>query len=137
MFTARYFTGRYFAPRYFAPAGADPVPRAPSRERYFPMETIHASLGFDQLTGLSSAKSLANGSLGGAPNGTLDLRLTPTGADVRFLANGTAPTSTVGDLIFANTTLTLRRAMSDDDWFSNLKFIEASASATLNIHYIQ
>lgn len=101
------------------------------------METIHASLGFDQLTGLSSAKSLANGSLGGAPNGTLGLRLTPTGADVRFLANGTAPTSTVGDLIFANTTLTLRRSTPDDNWFGNLKFIEASASATLNIHYIQ
>lgn len=85
-----------------------------------------APLGYQQITSLSAATALT------VPSGATCALITCTTQNVRWRDDGTNPTSTVGMLCLA----------SGGDaglWYqgdlSKLRFIEAAASAQLNVSY--
>lgn len=80
-------------------------------------------VGFEQITGLSSAKGLT-----GAAGASYAIIQAET-QDVRFRADGSDPTSSVGGVIAAGGSLKW------DSDFTQIKFIESAASAKLNVHY--
>jgi len=63
-------------------------------------------------------------------NGAVKCRITVTGQNVRYRTDGTAPTTTVGNLILANESREFRLPNA------NLKLIETAATAVLNIEYL-
>lgn len=79
--------------------------------------------GFQQITALSSAVGLT------VPAGAQYARIQCTAQAVRWRDDGTSPTATVGMILPVNTDL----------WYSGnlsaIEFIEASASAVLNVSY--
>ena len=80
---------------------------------------------FEQVTSLSSATSLA------VPTGCDEAWLQAEGAVVRYRADGTAPTTAIGNQMqITDRPLVLNKQMLDA-----ASFIEESASAKLNVHY--
>lgn len=80
-------------------------------------------LGYQQITSLSAATALT------VPAGTGLALITVSGAPVRFRDDGINPTSAVGYPIPLGGELVYAAA------FSDIRFIEQSASATLDILY--
>lgn len=83
-----------------------------------------SSLGYEQITSLSSAAGLT------IPVGTSVALIQAESQNVRWRDDGTNPTSTVGSLLMAGSTLEYDAAD-----FGSLKFIEVAASAKLNVSY--
>lgn len=95
------------------------------------LKAVTSSLGYQQITSLSSAQSLtvpAVDKLGNKQQATIAL-ITPETQAVRWRDDGTAPTATVGMPLAAGVTL-----QYDGD-LTKIQFIEQSASAKLNISY--
>lgn len=81
-------------------------------------------LGHQQITSLSAATSLT------VPAGTSIIIVTPQTQAVRWRDDGTDPTATVGYPLPAGSELHY-----DSSKPSRLKFIEQTASATINVAY--
>jgi hypothetical protein len=81
-------------------------------------------MGYQQITSLTSAQSLT------VPSGSAFCYVTVEGTNVRWRDDGTAPTASVGMPIYAGQAPLL---FSGD--LSVVKFIQVSASATLNVAY--
>jgi hypothetical protein len=96
------------------------------------VKAITSCLGYQQITGLSVAKSLTvptrDPSTGLTVKANFAL-ITPDTNGVRWRDDGTAPTSSVGMPLAAGVTL-----QYDGD-LSKIQFIESTASAVLNISY--
>ena len=81
-------------------------------------------MGYQQLTSLNTAATLT------VPTGANIATLQAETKDVRYRSDGTAPTASVGSILYAGADPSL--------YFGNLsalKLIEVSASAKLNVHY--
>jgi hypothetical protein len=87
------------------------------------------SLGFGQLTGLSSAK-LLSAITGGIPAGSSFAMITAEGQAVRWRDDGTSPTTSVGYPLPVGGELHY-----DSASFGSLSFIETAASATLSVTF--
>lgn len=95
------------------------------------LKAVTSSLGYQQITSLSSAQLLtvpAVDKLGNKQQATIAL-ITPETQGVRWRDDGTAPTATVGMPLAAGVTL-----QYDGD-LTKIQFIEQTASAKLNISY--
>lgn len=82
-------------------------------------------LGYEQVTSLSSAAALA-----AVPAGAAVALIQAESQNVRWRDDGTNPTTTVGSILPAGSTL-----QYDAGSFARLKFIEVAASAKLNVSY--
>ena len=80
-------------------------------------------LGFQQITGLSSATGLT------VPSGALIALIQAESQDVRWRDDGTNPTQTVGMTLGTGLSLPYTGDLS------LIKFIETTASAKLNVSY--
>jgi hypothetical protein len=95
------------------------------------LKAITSCIGYQQITSLSASAALtvptqdANG-LSVKP--TLAI-ITPEGAGVRWRDDGVAPTATIGMPLASGVTL-----QYDGD-LSRIRFIQQTASATLNVSY--
>lgn len=78
-------------------------------------------LGFVNVTGLSTVKGIT------APAGTVTVVIVAESQDVRWRDDGTNPTASVGMLLAAGAEMTYTGDIS------KLKFIETTASATLDV----
>lgn len=95
------------------------------------LKAVTSSLGYQQITSLSSAQSLtvpARDMLGNKQQATIAL-ITPETQGVRWRDDGTAPTASVGMPLAAGVTL-----QYDGD-LTKIQFIEQTSSAKLNISY--
>jgi hypothetical protein len=81
-------------------------------------------LGYEQITGLSSAKALT------VPTGTTMVIITPETQAVRWRGDGTNPSATVGYPLASGNEMVFTAGN-----FEALRFIEQSASAKLNVYY--
>ena len=81
------------------------------------------ALGYQQITSLSSAQGLT------VPTGATRALIAPLTQSVRWRDDGTNPTASVGMPVSAGTYL------SYDGNLQNIKFIEITASAELNVTY--
>lgn len=88
-------------------------------------------LGFQQITSLAAAVGLTVPAAASVhakgPRGAI---ITPTTQAVRFRADGTNPTASVGVRIVAGDTIVIWGKLQD------LKFIEEAASAAINVQYL-
>lgn len=89
-----------------------------SSDAVFPIQ-----LGYQQITSLSSATALT------VPAGAAYAIVQAETQAVRWRADGTSPTASVGMTIPAGGELQLEAALS------TIKFIEVTTSAKLNVHY--
>lgn len=87
------------------------------------LKSTTVCLGYQQITDLSSAVGLT------VPQGATLALIVPETQNVRWRDDGTNPTASVGMPIFVGASL------SYDGDFNKIKFIEASASAKLNVSY--
>lgn len=83
-------------------------------------------VGYEQVTGLTAAKTLT------VPDKTRGAWLQAETQNVRWRDDGTSPTASVGMILVAG----------DDPWFysgklSDIEFIEATATAKLNVWYVR
>lgn len=86
-------------------------------------------LGFEQLTGISSAKGLQS-----IPAGTRQIWMQAEGQHVRYRFDGTAPTTAIGMRLLKDVNdPTVLNAVGD--CLSDLKFIEESATGKVNVTY--
>ena len=95
------------------------------------LKAITSSLGYQQITSLSSAANLtvpAQDKLGNKQQATIAL-ITPEAQAVRWRDDGVAPTASVGMPLAVGVTL-----QYDGD-LTNIKFIEQVSGAKLNISY--
>lgn len=95
------------------------------------IKAITACMGYQQITSLSSAASLTvptQDKQGNLKQPTFALIIAET-QNVRWRDDGVAPTASVGMLLTAGVPL-----QYDGD-LTNIKFIEQTASAKLNISY--
>ncbi len=83
-----------------------------------------ADLGYQQITSLSAATALT------VPSGTQLVLVTPETQAVRWRADGTAPTATVGYPLYVGSELRFTAQQA-----AAVKFIEQTASAKLNVYY--
>jgi hypothetical protein len=81
-------------------------------------------LGYQQITDLSAAVSLT------IPAGTSVIEMMPHTQGVRFRADRTDPTASVGYPINTNTTYTMTISNPTD-----IRVIQSAANAVLNINY--
>lgn len=88
---------------------------------------LHTCLGFQQVTSLSSATALT------VPDGTHYALLQSETQNVRYRLDGSDPTAAIGALIIAGAHQP--HYIADIQRLKAAKFIEASASAKLNVHY--
>lgn len=80
-------------------------------------------LGYQQITSLSASTALT------VPRGATRALIAPLTQTVRWRDDGTAPTASVGMPVAAGTYL------SYDGDLARIRFIEATASAEINISY--
>jgi len=80
-------------------------------------------LGFVRVTGISSATALT------VPNGTKIVTVQAEGQSVRFRSDGEDPTAAIGNLLATGQTLQFSSNIAA------LKFIQTSATATLNVNF--
>jgi len=95
------------------------------------LKAITSALGYQQITSLGSAQSLTvptRDAQGMSVKPSLAL-ITPLTQTVRWRDDGVAPTASVGMPLLAGVTL-----QYDGD-LNRIQFIEATASAELNISY--
>lgn len=85
--------------------------------------------GYDQLTSLSTAKTLAQGGLGAVPTGATYAIIEAETQTVRWRDDGTSPTASVGMSLSPGSQLFY------DGNLAAIKFIETTASAKLNVSY--
>jgi len=85
-------------------------------------QTRRKTLGYQQITDLSSAVKLAS-------RGAIMALIQAETKDVRWRDDGVAPNATVGMLLAANSTFIYDGALSA------IQFIETAGSAKLNITY--
>lgn len=90
------------------------------------LNPIVGDLTYQQMTTLNVAIGLSN-----VPTGTVFAWIQAETQSVRWRADGTNPTSSVGQIIAAGATLEYSGSMSA------IKFIESTASAKLNITYFR
>lgn len=93
------------------------------------------SLGYCQITSLAAAKTLvtANCATGSVPTSGINyIVVTVEAQAVRYRADGTAPTATVGLPLAVGTQVVF--ALTD---FTKLQFIESTAGAILNVDSLQ
>jgi hypothetical protein len=86
-----------------------------------------APKGFQSITSLSSSTALT------VPTGATTAVITAETQGVRWRDDGTAPTATVGFPLAAGQSMTVRGSAS----IAAIRFIEQSASASLNVSYYQ
>jgi len=82
-------------------------------------------LGYQQITALSAAASLT------VPAGTKQVLVVAETQAVRWRADGTNPSATVGMPLAVGTLMTFEIAS-----IAQLKFFEQAASAKLNVYYL-
>ena len=87
------------------------------------LKSTTVCLGYQQISGLSSATALT------VPSGATLAVIVPETQPVRWRDDGTAPTPTVG------MPLGVAAVLSYDGDLKKIRFIEQTASATLNISY--
>lgn len=83
------------------------------------------ALAYEQITSLSSAVGFTS-----IPSGSEAVFVQPETQNVRMRSDGTNPTASVGMLLVANTIYEFSATN-----FATMKFIEATASAKLNIEF--
>lgn len=88
------------------------------------------ALGYGQIGTLSSAVAVSTALAGGIPAGTITVLLQSETQNVRYRDDNTAPTSSVGMILVANTIYEFSVAQ-----VAQMKVIEATASAKLNVSY--
>jgi hypothetical protein len=95
------------------------------------LKAITTRLGYQQITSMSSSVSLTvpNRDLNGLNQKPVIALITPEGQAVRWRDDGPAPTASIGMPLAVGVTL-----QYDGD-LTQIKFIEQSASAKLNITY--
>lgn len=84
---------------------------------------------YHQITALSSAVGIASGLSGGIPEGTVGALIQAETSDVRWRADGTNPTGSVGMIMKINEVYNL------DVNLDKLRFIETAINAKLNIQF--
>lgn len=87
------------------------------------LKSTTVCLGYQQITGLSTAKALT------VPVGATMALVSPDTQDVRWRDDGTNPTASVGMPLVVGTTLNY------DGDLNRIRFIETTASAVLNVSY--
>lgn len=87
------------------------------------LKSTTVCLGYQQITSLSAATGLT------VPQGATLALIVPETQNVRWRDDGTNPTASVGMPIFVGASL------SYDGDFNKIRFIETTASATLNVSY--
>jgi hypothetical protein len=87
------------------------------------LKSTTQALGYQQITNLSAAVGLT------VPQGATRALIAPLSKDIRWRDDGVAPTASVGMPVTAGTYL------SYDGDLQNIKFIETSASAEINVTY--
>ena len=90
------------------------------------IEAGWVSKGFQQVTSLSAAAKLT------VPDGASFALIQCTTQNVRWRADGTAPTTTVGMQMLATSNSEMFRG---HEMLEALQFIEETGSAVLNVHY--
>jgi hypothetical protein len=93
-----------------------------------------ASGGFEQITISSSSTTLAAGLTAGIPSEARHAIFYPETADVRWRADGTAPTDAVGIVMEKDA---MHVFEDQRGIFDNMKLISASSSSTLNVHFFK
>jgi hypothetical protein len=95
------------------------------------LKAITTRLGYQQITSLSASTGLTvpNRDLNGLNQKPVIALITPEGQAVRWRDDGIAPTATVGMPLSVGVTL-----QYDGD-LTQIKFIEQTASAKINITY--
>lgn len=86
------------------------------------------STGFQQVTGLTSAKSFT------APTGSTYCNVVSTGAAITFRTDGTAPTASIGYPLAINQPASFRMSVAN---LSAIQFIQQAATAVLNVDCYQ
>lgn len=86
-------------------------------------DAVLAAAGYQQLTSLAAAAGLT------VPDGTLMAIIQAETQNVRWRDDGTNPTTSVGMVLAAGTSLVYTGS------FAAIKFIEVTASAKLNVSY--
>lgn len=88
--------------------------------------------GFEQITSLNTVKTLT------IPTGATGVFLQAETQNVRWRADGTAPTSSVGMILYAGDPPTYFSSTGSDALVSlgAMIFIEATASAKINVTYV-
>jgi hypothetical protein len=89
------------------------------------MKGSSSSLGYTQITNLTAAVGL-----GAIPAGVEEVLLQPEAQNVRWRDDGTNPTASVGMRMIADTLYSFSIVQ-----LAQLKFIEETASAKLNISF--
>lgn len=87
------------------------------------LKSTTVCLGYQQITSLSASTGLT------VPSGATLALIVPETQNVRWRDDGTAPTASVGMPIFVGASL------SYDGDLNRIRFIEQTASATLNVSY--
>jgi len=87
------------------------------------LKSTTQALGYQQITNLSAAVGLT------VPQGATRALIAPLSKDIRWRDDGVNPTASVGMPVTAGTYL------SYDGNLQNIKFIETSASAEINVTY--
>lgn len=87
------------------------------------LKSTTVCLGYQQITGLSTAKALT------VPVGATMALVAPDTQNVRWRDDGTNPTASVGMPLVVGTTLNY------DGDLNRIRFIETTASAVLNVSY--
>ena len=87
------------------------------------LKTTTNCLGYQQITSLSASTALT------VPDGATMALIVPETQAVRWRDDGTAPTATVG------MPLAVGVSLSYDGNLKNIRFIQQSASAAINISY--
>ena len=87
------------------------------------LKSTTVCLGYQQITSLSASTALT------VPSGATLALIVPETQNVRWRDDGTAPTSSVGMPIFVGASL------SYDGDLNRIRFIQQTASATLNVSY--
>jgi hypothetical protein len=87
------------------------------------LKSTTQALGYQQITNLSAATGLT------VPQGATRALIAPLSQDIRWRDDGVNPTASVGMPVTAGTYL------SYDGDLQNIKFIETSASAEINVTY--
>jgi hypothetical protein len=91
---------------------------------------VAKSLGFTQLTGIdAAAKGLAQGTGGAIPTGSAYAIIQAEGQDVRWRDDGTDPTASAGQRLYAGDTLQY------DLRLDRIRFIGAAAGAFINVTF--
>lgn len=88
--------------------------------------------GFEQITSLGTVKTLT------VPTGARGAILSATTQNVRFRADGTNPTASIGNLLIAgsNPFVIMGHSTAEgQEVLEQLKFIEVTGSAVLNVSY--